>query len=151
MPEWVRSIAGSLREFVGNRRHAPRFPVRLPVSVSLLEIKHGADSSAALGAETSARSHAPSLDGQTHDISATGLAVVLPGVRIGERYLTGEGRRLRIRLELPDGALVLHAVPVRYEQLERTDDRTGYLIGARIIALSDQDRARLLAYLKKQG
>ena len=39
MSEWVRSIANSLREFVGNRRHAPRLQTRVPVSVSIFDAK----------------------------------------------------------------------------------------------------------------
>src|SRR5215203_306247 len=42
MPERLRTIASRLREFVGNRRRAPRRYVRLAVFVSLLDPTPGA-------------------------------------------------------------------------------------------------------------
>lgn len=140
MPEWVRSIANSLREFVGNRRHAPRLRARLPARVSIFEPK--ADPARP----------APSLAGHTRDISASGVALVLPSVRIGGRYLTGPDRQLRVTLELPDGSLELRAAPVRHEQLADGDGDaadTGYLIGTHINHVADADRARLDEYLQK--
>src|ERR671921_327276 len=55
MPEHIRKIASRLRQFVADRRRAPRYRVSLPVSVSLL------------GAEGSAE---PALvQGRTRDLS----------------------------------------------------------------------------------
>ena len=138
MPELVRSIANRLREFVGNRRYAPRRRVRLPVAVSLVEAKP-------LSPDSAARQ--PSLTGRTHDLSATGLAVILPVIRIGGRYLTGNDQQLRIQLELPARTVVFQAVPARYERLETDDSQTGYFIGAHITNISDADRALLLEYI----
>jgi hypothetical protein len=140
MAEWVRSIANSLRAFVGNRRYAPRLLTRVPVSISIFDAKADANHNAAR--------RPPALHGYTHDISATGLAVVVPAIRIGERYLTGPDRQLRIRLELPSGPLNLQALPVRYEQLERHGQETGYLIGIHINSINDEDRALLIKYLQ---
>jgi len=133
MPELVRSIAGRLRALVGNRRYARRYRVRAEATVTLVGPKPGA---AAL---------TPPLACHTCDISKTGVSLVVPAVRVGERYLTGEGRLLRVALELPAGALVLYAAPVRYERLEEPD--TGYVIGAHFTPLSDADRERLEAFL----
>lgn len=140
MPELIRSIAARVREYIGNRRRAPRYRVRLSFSVSLVEGKKAA-------AQDNAR-RAPGLVGATRDISASGLALVVPAIRIGDRYLTGAGRLLLIALELPAGIVLIRAAPVRYEPLEQEGTEKSYLIGARIIEMSDEDRALLLDYLK---
>ena len=141
MPELLRSIAGRLRVLVGNRRRARRYRVRLRAAVSLLDPK-----AAANGREAALT---PPVDCHTCDLSATGLGLVVPSIRVGERYLTGDGRLLRVALELPSGTLVLRALPVRYERLEDGTE-TGYLIGAHLTELPAPDRARLDDFLKKQ-
>ena len=136
MPERLRTIVNSLRRFVGERRRAPRHAARLRVTVSLAE-------------PPAQPTHAPrSISGHTCDLSATGLGLVLPAIRIGERYLTGEGRRITVALELPGRTLTLRAAPVRYERLDEESAPTaGYLIGAHITDISDEDRAYFEEYL----
>ena len=138
MAEKLRSIVARLREYVGNRRRATRHRLRLPFSVSLHD--------PTLAGERLQR--APHLDGVTRDMSVSGLALIVPAVRIGERYLTGPGITLRIVLEHPTGPLELLAAPVRYEQLDETETEKGFLIGARITEMSAEDRARYEAHLK---
>jgi hypothetical protein len=137
MPELMRSIVARLREYVGNRRRARRYRVRLSCRVAPFE--------PALDSERQQR--VPALAGHTRDLSATGLALVLPAVRVGDRYLTGAGLRLRVTLEHPTGPLELLAAPVRHEQLERDEPETGFLIGVRITELAPADRARYEAHL----
>jgi c-di-GMP-binding flagellar brake protein YcgR len=134
MPELVRSIAGRLRALVGNRRYARRYRARVEASVQLVAPTLAGDALT------------PPLACHTCDVSATGVGLVVPVVRVGERYLAGEGRLLRVRLELPTGALTLHAAPVRYERLEEPE--TGYVIGAHFTPLDDDARARLDGFLK---
>jgi c-di-GMP-binding flagellar brake protein YcgR len=112
---------------------------RVPWSVSIFDAKANAAGHAA---------SVPSLKGHTRDISATGLALVVPAIRIGERYLTGPDRQLRITLELPSGYIELQAAPVRYERLDNGDADTGYLIGTHINSIDEPDRARLVSYLQ---
>jgi hypothetical protein len=138
MQERVRSIASRLREFVGNRRSAPRYRTSLPFSVSLLVSKVSAPSAA----------HLPTVKGHTYDISATGLALIVPAIRVGGRYLTGEDHTLRIMLELPAATVQIHAAPVRYERLDEEDREMGYLIGVHITEMSDKDRALFVDYIK---
>ena len=90
----------------------------------------------------------PTLDGHTLDVSATGLALVVPAIRIGEHYLAGSDRKLYIKLELPNGPVELKATAVRYESL---DDDSGYLIGARILEMRDSDRATFEKYVSSRG
>jgi hypothetical protein len=88
----------------------------------------------------------PSLDGHTLDVSATGLALLVPAIRIGGHYLAGEDRKLHIRLELPSGPVEMMVATVRYESSE---DDGGYLIGARILEMSATDRASFDKYIAK--
>lgn len=88
----------------------------------------------------------PKLDGHTLDISATGLALVVPAIRIGEHYLAGEDRKLHIKLDLPSGPVEMKVGTVRYESLE---DESGYLIGARILEMSDTDKVSFEKYVAK--
>jgi hypothetical protein len=142
MPELVRSIIARLRGAVGNRRRAKRYRVRLALSVSLLDVK--------VVAESAIARRPPKIEGHTRDLSATGIGLVVPTIRVGEYYLTGQGRRLLLTLELPTGPLSIHVHPVRYEQLDEGSTETGYIIGAQITEMSDADRARFNAYLEEQ-
>lgn len=143
MPELLRTIAGRLRAFVADRRSAPRFRVRVACSVSLHDPK--ADASRAPKANAAQARPAPSLECRTRDLSATGLSVVAPAIRIGGRYLTES--TLRLRLEHKAGAVEIVAQTVHYDPLPPDSDETGYLIGLRIVSMSDEDRARYADYL----
>ena len=147
MPELIRSFTSILRTLIANRRYAPRYRVRLPFSVSVVEVK----TAGALNGRH--HHHRPPLTttGQIFDLSATGIGMIVPSIRIGDQYLTGEGRVLRVVLELKDEApLSLHVRPVRYERLDEPGDH-GYLIGAHILEISAADRARYLQLLRSRG
>lgn len=136
MPERLRTIASRLREFVGNRRRAPRRHVRLAVFVSLLDPAPGAPP-------------AGGVAGHTRDVSESGLGVVIPAIRLGDRYLVGDGVTLRLTLKLGEQSARLYGTPVRYERLdEGPDGQTdpGFLLGIRLT--EDGDRALLADYLK---
>ncbi len=135
MPELIRNITSRLREFVGNRRRAPRRRMRLAVAVSLLDAAGSA--------------HPATLSGHTYDASETGLGVVLPAIRVGERYLVGESHMLRIILKLPEAHARLYGTPVRYERLEDGQPDTGYLVGIHLTETTDEDYATFVAYLRR--
>jgi len=88
----------------------------------------------------------PSLDGYTLDVSMTGLALIVPAIRIGEHYLAASDHKLHIKLELPAGPVEMKVATARYESLE---DDTGYIIGARILEMSDADRTSFQKYVAK--
>ena len=142
MPELVRSIIARLRGAVGNRRRARRYHARISVSVSLLGVKQVAESAIAR--------RPPKIEGYTRDLSSTGLGLIVPTIRVGEYYLTGEGRRLLLTLEHAAGPISMQVTPVRYEQLDEGGTETGYIIGAHITEMSDDDRARFNAFLEEQ-
>ncbi|HKR62049.1 MAG TPA: PilZ domain-containing protein [Pyrinomonadaceae bacterium] len=135
MSELLRTLVGRLREYAGDRRHMTRYHTRLEVTVSP-------------ATPTKANGRRPaSLQGYTRDVSANGLGLIMPAIRIGDRYLAGENCRLAITLELPSGPIQLIATSARYEPLEEPGE-LGFLIGARITTISDADRKLFGAYLK---
>jgi hypothetical protein len=134
MSELPRRIVSHLRRFIGNRRRSRRVRARLNFTLSLSDPRVNTNGSRRL----------PTLNGHTLDVSSTGLALVVPAIRIGEHYLAGSDHRLYIKLELPNGPVELIVATVRYESLE---DEGGYLIGARIVEMSDSDRASFVKYV----
>ena len=136
MSELPRRIVSQLRRFIGNRRHSKRVRTRLSFTLSLSDPRLGANGARRL----------PTLNGHTLDVSSTGLALIVPAIRIGEHYLAGGETKLYVKLELPSGPIEMKVVTVRYENLE---DGSGYLIGARILEISDADRATFEKYVAK--
>ena len=125
-----------LRRFIGNRRRSRRVRARLSFTLSLSDPRVSSNGARRL----------PTLDGHTLDVSTTGLALIVPAISIGEHYLAGADRKLHVKLELPTGPVEMKVATVRYESLE---DDTGYLIGARILELSDTDRVSFEKYVEK--
>lgn len=139
MSELPRRIVSHLRRFIGNRRGHKRVRARLNFTLSLSDPRVGSNGSRRL----------PTLDGHTLDISMTGLALIVPAIRIGEHYLAGSDRRVYLKLELPSGPVEMKLATVRYEALDETEEETGYVIGARIIEMADADRASYQQHLAK--
>ena len=144
MPELIHSIAARMRQFVGNRRTAPRryaqHEARLEFSASLL------------GEKTGRRDDTlpATLNGYTRDISETGLALIVPDVQIEEHDLTGSNRALRVMLEFPGAPIVLEATPVRCQSLAPEGrEKEGSLLCVRITQMSVRDRASFTKYLRK--
>ena len=138
MSELPRRIVSQLRRFVGNRRRDKRVRVRLGFTLSLSDPRVNSNGSRRL----------PKLNGHTLDISTTGVALIVPAIRIGEHYLAGSDRKLHIKLDLPTGPVEMKVATVRYESLE---DESGYVIGAQILEMSDTDRASFEKYVSAAG
>ena len=139
MSELPRRIVSSLRRFIGDRRRHKRVRARLTFRISLSDPRVSSNGGRRL----------PTVDGHTMDISSTGLALVVPAIRIGGHYLAGADRKLYVKLELPSGPVEMKVSTVRYESLEESHEESGYLIGARIAEMSDPDRARYAAYVAR--
>jgi len=138
MSDFPRRIAAQLRRFVGNRRMARRVSARLDFTLTLEDPRVNGNGFRRL----------PPLKGHTQDISTTGLALIVPAIRIGEHYLAGIDKRLFVRLELPDGTVDVKLIPVRYVCLEDDPDDQGYIIGAHIEEMSEKDRGRFRQYVE---
>lgn len=138
MPEMIRSLTARLREFIGNRRRAPRYSARLSFNLSISEARGPNGNNRRLA----------TIAGHTADVSSSGLGLIVPAIRIGDQYLTGEARALRLALEIPETTLQLRVLPVRHEHLS-VEEGGGFLIGVRILEIGVEDRAAYLAHLKK--
>ncbi|HEX9919556.1 MAG TPA: PilZ domain-containing protein [Pyrinomonadaceae bacterium] len=135
----MRSMVARMRVYIGNRRRARRYRRSIQFTVSIFDAKLTREQ----------LEHAPYLEGNTSDISASGLGLVVPAIRINDRYLTATDQTLHLMLELPSGPVEIRVAPVRYEQLEREGAPGGYLVGVRIDTMSDEDRARFTDYLRE--
>lgn len=95
--------------------------------------------------------------GYTHDISETGLAVIISAKSINESFLDRRDCTMQIGLTLPTGSVDVTAIPVRYQGV--TEGRTepgaeapteqGFLVGMLIIEMSDDARVRYLKYIRE--
>ncbi|HXT64815.1 MAG TPA: PilZ domain-containing protein [Pyrinomonadaceae bacterium] len=137
MPELIRSVVSRVRTYLKDRRQSPRLRVRLSLSVS---VRRKTNSN---GAPASSRS----LKGHTRDISAGGIAMLLPQVHLGGYHVAAEGRELHVVLELPDGPMSLVVLPRRYEMIEESELGCNYLIGAKTVEIADEDRVRLERFI----
>jgi hypothetical protein len=90
-----------------------------------------------------------SLEGQTSDLSETGLTLLLKAVRIGKDYLTDMEHYLGIKLLIPgEPPVSMLAVPTRFEDLNGAESEFRYLLGVRIIRMQEGARASYLMYLR---
>jgi hypothetical protein len=137
MAEFARTLVSRLRKFVGDRREVKRRQVRLAFSISI--------ASPAKGVHGSKRTI--SMDGHTVDLSANGMALIVPAITLDEHHLVAENRGLNVQIELPPGPVEMEVVPVRYERLEEDAGETGYLIAVKIVGMSESDRARYTEYV----
>jgi hypothetical protein len=139
----ARSLLARLREYVGDRRRSPRrgarFAARVPAAVTLLE---------AGGEFVSETSHAPSVVGETRDLSSAGLTLFVSRVRVGGQYLTDVAHHLGVRLELPAGEVSLLARAVRFEHPPGGGGEPGYLLGLRIMKVRGEDLALYSGFLR---
>jgi PilZ domain len=128
--------------FGSNRRRVIRRQVRLSASVSSLlrEAPDGRASSPPL-----------SVLGYTRDISADGLALIVPSLQMGDVDLSSGEHTLRIILALPAGDVEMHAALVRHERLEERGPEIGFLIGVRISQMGEDERDLYDEYLRTLG
>jgi len=141
MQKFIRTLLGRLRGAVSDRRWAPRLDARLFFSVLLLEEK---PSNSGVGPMQP-------LVGRTRNLSESGVALIVPSLRIGTGYLNEENATLRLMLDLPTKRIELHVAPVRSYQLDEHEREQGYFIGAKITYISDDDFSRYKEYLRKLG
>jgi len=139
MPELVRSVASRVRVYLRNRRQSPRLRVRLVFTIGLHRSTNGNGSNR----------WSQSLKGHTRDISANGLALLVPQVHLHGHHLAAEGRELDLRLELGGDPITMIVVPNRYEHLDTAELGCNYLIGARIVRIDEADRQRYLSFTRE--
>jgi hypothetical protein len=77
--------------------------------------------------------------GVTSDLSAAGLAMIIPSTIIDERFCDGDNR-LHLSLHLPDGVIRLEVTPVRCERITGVNSTQGYLLGTKITDVIQRER-----------
>ena len=123
--------------FVKDRRSSSRLRVRLLFSISVGRKANGNSSG-----------HLERLlKGHTQDLSQDGLALNVPQVHLDGHHLATEERDLQLKLELPDGPISMLVTTMHYERLDEVELGYGYLIGVRIVQISDEDRRLYLTFI----
>jgi hypothetical protein len=78
--------------------------------------------------------------GETRDLSNSGIGFIVSSIRIKENYLVGEERLLNAEIDFPTGKVRMRIIGQRYEQVGQHVSTARYLIGAKIVEISDEDR-----------
>ena len=94
------------------------------------------------------------VSGETADLSHSGIAFVVPSIRIKENYLVGENCVLNAELDLPNGKISMKVVGQRYEQVGEHISTSRYLVGASIEEINEENREaynHFLRYGDKKG
>ena len=86
--------------------------------------------------------------GRTHDLSETGLSLLLPSLNLGQLRVSAPEFPLRIVLSLPDGIAILQVLTVRVEELHEADEDRRFFVGARIKSMNERDRKRYSTLLR---
>lgn len=139
MTQLIRSLATSINALAGAHFCAPRRRARLRLQLALVDPR-----------TQISEPRAVTFDGYTCDISASGLAILLPVARFSEQLLNQRHRTLRIVLQLATGAIEADAALVRYELVQLNDGamELGCLIGAQILNMRTADRERFIEHLR---
>jgi len=93
--------------------------------------------------------------GYTHDISETGIALVISAKSINEAFLNRADCTMQFGLTLPTGSVDITAIPVRYQRVadgkidagEEHPAEQGYLVGMLITEMNDDARSRYMEYI----
>lgn len=89
-----------------------------------------------------------SMMGETNDLSSSGIGFIVSSIRIKENYLVGEGRALNVELDVPGEKVRMRVVGERYEQVGQHISTAKYLIGARIVHISEEAREAYEHFLR---
>lgn len=88
------------------------------------------------------------LIGYTHDISESGIALIVSSKSASVLSALGDAYTLELVLSLPGGSIEIETTPTRYQKLNGGNEVARTLIGGRITKIRDEDRARLDEYLR---
>jgi hypothetical protein len=124
-------------EINNERRDSPRLRSKIEFRVLLVAKRTSAE-----GEE-----QALPLIGCTHDISESGLALLVSAKSMSVLYNLGGAYTLELILTLPTGPVELEVTPARYQHINEGSAGSHILIGARISKMSDEDRLRFNDYL----
>lgn len=120
------------------RRLSPRFDASLDCEITLPEEERSSD----------LLFPGVSLRGRTHDVSVSGVGIVVPSIYVGYDCVIDQGRTLVvILLNTPFGSIRMYATAVHYIRHDAGDGEPSYLLGLRITEMSDDARATYMSFL----
>lgn len=135
--EWASKFSRSVNKRVVARRRRMKLPIKISIEPD----------------RNTGNLKMPSVDltikGETHDLSLSGIAFIVSSIRVREFYLVGDGRLLNAEVTLPDGKITMQMRGERYEQVGNHHlSVTEYLVGARILQMSEEDRELYREFLR---
>jgi hypothetical protein len=140
----IRKLIWNFKKSISERAAPKRYNLQIPIIISFEASKN-------TGKKNAATTNI-SLRGETKDLSSSGIAFIVPSIRLKEYYLVGENRTLNAELGLPDGKIKMQIVGQRYEQLnDEHSSTTSYLIGAKIVEITDDKRKIYEEFLRLGG
>jgi len=128
----IRSLVTKLTGLIAERSHSPRKKYAVPVKL-WFERESGrlVHTSTADGLF---------MNGQTVDMSKTGIGILVPSIRMKEHYLVGQDRLVNVEIDLPREKVRMQVVGRRYERESIHDSVERYIVGMEIANISDYDR-----------
>jgi hypothetical protein len=87
--------------------------------------------------------------GETYDISRTGIAFIVPSIRLKEKYLVGHELTLNVEMELPTGKVHMQVMGKRYEKVGMHISTEKFLVGANILSLLGTDKEIYETFLRR--
>lgn len=136
----IRELVAKLSGVLERNSHSARRPCDAPVKISFEPVK------------TTGNLHITmeglGISGEMADISKTGIAFVVPSIRVKEFYLVGQERRLNVEIDLPGGKVKMKVLGRRYEKVGQHISAERYLVGAEIVDMTNADRQLYEAHLR---
>lgn len=87
--------------------------------------------------------------GETFDISRSGISVLVPSIRIKEKYFVGHQLTVNVEMELPTGKVHMQVMGKRYEKVGIHISTERFLVGAHITHLEGSDKENYESFLKR--
>ncbi|MBK7394312.1 MAG: PilZ domain-containing protein [Chloracidobacterium sp.] len=87
--------------------------------------------------------------GHTVDISRTGIAFLVPSIRVKEKYLVGHERMLNVEIDLPSGKINMRVMGKRYEMVGEHSTTERFHVGAHIVEVAGESKENFNSFLRK--
>ena len=139
----LRKLIAKFYRTTAERRAAPRYGFQAPVKIWI----------EAVGKTGRLKTPVEPIYiyGQTKDLSASGIAFLVPSIRIRESYLVGENNIVNAEVDLPNGTVRMRISGRRYEQIGEHLSVSRYLIGAGVLEISEESREIYEQFLRSKG
>ena len=123
-----------------NRRRAPRYRVHLQANIHLAEKNR----------ETGKVTYSQPARGHCEVIGKFGAGLAFVGTRFPVDELTRQRRLLFVTIQLPDGRIEALLTVLMHERVGGEDGQGKWFVGGSFSNMSEEDNARLAAYLDKR-